>query len=102
MRSDPASAVDAETAKLDSYDHAIVAVLLFVMLGFLFREAVKYRQGRQRLLQLQDELEDAEGIHIVTSQLACCNTPLRISLRGSLLCCLFYCQYECRLLDIDL
>lgn len=57
MRSGTISMSDAETAQLDSYDHAIVSVLLFAMLGFLFREAVKYRQSRQRLLQIQDNLE---------------------------------------------
>lgn len=55
------SSADDETAKLDSYDHAIVAVLLCAMLGFLFREVVMYMHGRRRLLQLQDELENVEG-----------------------------------------
>ena len=80
----PVYSSDEETARLDSYDHAIVAVLLFLMLGFLFREAIKYRRGRQRLLQLQDELESAGGTTGGLHAVVACWHRMSLRLRQSL------------------
>ena len=43
--------------KLDNMDHAIVAILLFVMLSFLIREGIKYVTGRRRIFKLQRDVQ---------------------------------------------
>jgi len=49
-----------EVAKLDKMDHAIVAVLLFAMLSFLFKEVLRCVRGRRRIIRLQQEVQAFE------------------------------------------
>lgn len=50
-----------EVVKLDKMDHAIVAVLLFAMLSFLFKEVLGCVRGRRRIIRLQQEVQAFEG-----------------------------------------
>lgn len=55
---------EEDVAKLDKMDHAIVAVLLFAMLSFLFKQVLQCVKGRRNILRLHQEAQAFEGAAI--------------------------------------